>query len=270
MRKIFTILLSALMVSMLTCGCMVADAGAENNEDEEAVWLYDDSVNYMTVMMRSAAAGDTDALDAAVTARNAKIKEQQLDYKTITTEQFLTNFEYYAGFSLSKDYMADMVGCCLTGDINRGIQAEKARNLKIDALGLDAPKISFNELFLLSKIITAEAGSDWLPMEWKMMVGEVLLNRIASVEFPNTIEECVYQEGQYYNSGSQYFAKLLPYKDCVEAARRLLSGERVINDGSVVFQANFKQGSGTYLKLYDEKLGYTYLCYSNHPELYES
>lgn len=270
MRKIFTILVSALMTAMLACGCIAADADVGSNEDRETMWLYDNSVNYMTVMIRSAAAGDTDALDTAVTARNAKITEQQLDYEKITTEEFLTNFESYAGFSLTKDYMAEMVTCCLNGDADRGLQAEKSRNLKIETLGLDTPKITFDELFLLSKIITAEAGSNWLSMGWKMMVGEVLLNRVASVEFPNTIEECIYQEGQYYNINSQYFAKLLPYEDCVEAARRLLSGERIINDGSVVFQANFKQGSGIYLKLYDKKLGYTYLCYSSHPELYES
>lgn len=103
-----------------------------------------------------------------------------------------------------------------------------------------------------------------------MMVGEVLLNRVASVEFPNTIEECIYQEGQYYSRNDKDFANLLPYEDCVMIAIRLLSCERIINDGSVVFQANFPQGSGTYLKLYDEKLGYTYLCYSSYPELYES
>lgn len=122
---------------------------------------------------------------------------------------------------------------------------------------------------LLSKIITAEAGSYWLSTEWKMMVGEVLLNRVASVEFPNTIEECIYQDGQYYSRNDKDFADLLPYEDCVMIAIRLLSGERIINDGSVVFQANFPQGSGTYLKLYDKKLGYTYLCYSSYPELYE-
>lgn len=174
------------------------------------------------------------------------------------------------GFSLDTDYMESMISCCLSGDFYGGLQAEQERNKKIDALNLDDTKISFNDLMLLSKIITAEAGSSWLSMEWKMMVGEVLLNRVASPEFPNSIEECIYQNGQYYSAGSSYFESLIPFEDCVYAAARLLSGERIINDGSVVFQANFKQGSGTYIKLYDERLGYTYLCYSNYPELYES
>ena len=52
-----------------------------------------------------------------------------------------------------------------------GLEAERLRNLKIDTLNLDVTKVSFNDLYLLSKIITSEAGSNWLSMEWKMMVG---------------------------------------------------------------------------------------------------
>lgn len=211
-----------------------------------------------------------DALGAAVTARNEKIANQQLGYEQLSVDEFLNNYESYAGFSLDTDYMSQMVSCCLSGDVAGGLEAERLRNLKIDTLNLDVTKVSFNDLYLLSKIITSEAGSNWLSMEWKMMVGEVLLNRVASPEFPDSIEECIYQTGQYYSRGNQYFANLLPYEDCVEAALRLLNGERIINDGSVVFQANFRQGSGTYLKLYDQQLGYTYLCYSSYPELYES
>ena len=37
---------------------------------------------------------------------------------------------------------------------------------------------------------------------------------------------------------------------------------------AVVFQANFPQGSGTYLHLRDKILGSTYLCLSSHPKLY--
>ena len=166
------------------------------------------------------------------------------------------------------DYMTIMRKCCLTGDISAGREAEAERNAKIDALSLDVQKISFDELNELAKVITNEAGSFWIPTDWKMMVGEVVLNRTASVEYPDTITEVIHQEGQYANTNTRYFENLLPYDDCVEVAYRLLNGERVINDGSVVFQAGHRQGSGTYLELYDKYNGYTYLCYSNSPELY--
>lgn len=164
------------------------------------------------------------------------------------------------------DYLSIMKSCCLTGDVEMGRKAEQDRNQKIEKYSLDVPKISFDDLYELSKVITSEAGSDWLSMEWKMMVGEVVLNRVASTEFPDSIQEVIYQKGQY--SGSSRLKYLTPYESCVDAAARLLGGERVINEPSVVFQSNFRQGSGTHTELYDSVLGYTYFCYSNHPEYY--
>ncbi len=104
--------------------------------------------------------------------------------------------------------------------------------------------------------------------EWKLAVGEVVINRADSPEFPDTIKEVIHAEGQYANANTDYFKNLTPFEPCVEAAARLLSGERVLNEPSVVFQSGGVQGSGVYLELYSSYYGYTYLCYSSYPELY--
>lgn len=280
MRKIFTILLLAIVICAAAgwCTSFTADvASKERTEDgnvmpqqSEKPLPYDTDTDYMVLMIRSAADGDTDALEAAITARNAKITDMGLGYEPITLEYFLENYEQYAGFSLDVDYSTQMKQCCVSGDIASGREAASKRSQKIRTLGLSYAEISFDDLYELSKIITAEAGSSWLPMEWKMMVGEVVLNRTASVEFPNTIYDVIHQRGQYSSANTRYFANMNPFEDCVTAAMRLLSGERLINDGRVVFQSGERQGSGTYLELYDSHYGYTFLCYSNHPELYES
>lgn len=283
MRKIFTILLLALVMSLSVSGCRTltvevgtVNAGAGRNEDgnvslpqSEDILTYDKDTDYMSLMIRYAATGDTDALEAAIIARNAKIADHGLNYEPVTLEYFLENYEQYAGFSLNVDYSAEMERCCVNGDVAGGREVASKRNLKIDRLGLSYAKVSFDDLYELSKIITAEAGSSWLPMEWKMMVGEVVLNRAASVEFPNTIYDVIHQKGQYSSANTSFFSCLKPFEDCVVAAWRLLNGERLINDERVVFQSGEWQGGGTYLELYDEYYGYTYLCYSNHPELYE-
>lgn len=243
------------------------DGNASPQQVEEPL-SYDSGTAYMALMIRYAAADDTDALETAITARNAKIADMGLGYEPITLEYFLENYEQYAGFSLGVDYSSQMKQCCVNGDVAAGREAETKRNRKIRTLGLSYAEISFDDLYELSKIIAAEAGSSWLPLEWKMMVGEVVLNRAASVEFPNTIYDVIHQRGQYSSANTQYFSNLKPFDDCVTAAMRLLSGERLINDGSVVFQSGERQGGGTYLELYDSYYGYTYLCYSNHPELY--
>lgn len=172
-----------------------------------------------------------------------------------------------ADFESDVNYLELMRSAAVSGDYEAGYAAQEARNFKIDEEGLDFVKIAFDDLMLLSKIIYAEAGSSWLSIEWKMCVGEVVLNRVASSEFPNTISEVLAQPGQYYGANSRYFNKLLPNADSVTAAIRLLNGERLM-DPSVVFQANFKQGSGTHTACYDKYLGWTYFCFSSRPELY--
>ena len=166
------------------------------------------------------------------------------------------------------DYMLRMMEAVCSGDEKAGMEAEMLRNEKIAALELDYSPISFEELSLLSKIIEAEAGSLWLGMEWKMAVGEVVLNRVDSPEFPNSLKAVIEQPGQYYGASSLYLATLRPSMESIEAAKRLLEGERVLCDPSVVFQANFPQGSSVHTLLYDSLLGYTYLCCSNYPEYY--
>lgn len=286
MRKFFVALLLAVAVCALSCGCGTANeqGGPEGPiagrcEGVEATALmhvrplpepeYDSSVNYMAAMIQYAARGERSALEAAVTARNAKIAGEGLEYEPLTVQEFLDNFEQYAGFSLGKDYLDEMITCCVAGDIEAGRATEISRNLKMDAMGSDEVRIAFDELYLFAQVITNEAGCSWLPMNWKMAVGEVLLNRVASPEFPDTLYECVYQKGQYSGVNTDKFKNRAPFEDCVVAAVRLLNGERVLNEPSAVFQANGRQGSGVCLELYDEKMGYTYICYSSHPELYE-
>lgn len=136
-----------------------------------------------------------------------------------------------------------------------------------DMFAAPQPQYSESDLMLLAKVIYAEAGSDFLSDEWKMCVGEVVLNRVASPEFPNTITDVVYQPGQYHGARSGYIASLIPSERCINVAKRLLNGERIM-EPSVVFQANFKQGSGIYKALYDSHLGWTYFCYSSNMSLY--
>lgn len=166
------------------------------------------------------------------------------------------------------DYMQIMMDCVQNGDSEQGEAAEERRNEKIADMGLDYAYVNYAELEMLAKIIHAEAGSEWLSEEWKMAVGEVVLNRVASPEFPDTMLEVIEQPGQYYGKGSSYFASIRPSPESVTAAKKLLEGERIICDPSVVFQANFVLGSGVHTALHDPQLGYTYLCYSSYPELY--
>lgn len=73
MRKLFTIFPLCIVLCLLTGGCFTADANEENYEEEIATVSYDNNTDYMSLMVQYAAAGNMDALGAAVTARNEKI-----------------------------------------------------------------------------------------------------------------------------------------------------------------------------------------------------
>ena len=59
-------------------------------------------------------------------------------------------------------YLGEMTAAATKGDTKAGLEAEKNRNALIDMKGSGEEKISFDDLYLLSKLIYAEAGSDWL------------------------------------------------------------------------------------------------------------
>ena len=129
----------------------------------------------------------------------------------------------------SLDYAVDMAGYYLeemaeaaaAADVQAGHAAEASRAAALEAGGSGEP-ISFDELYLLSRVIDCEAGSDWLTDDFRLCVGEVVLNRVASPEFPDTLREVVYQRGQYNVVNAPRFASLAPRRACVDAALRLL------------------------------------------------
>ena len=171
-------------------------------------------------------------------------------------------------FEPETDYSVQMLEAVLRRDGAAGAEAQRLRDEKLAAMGLDYPVLRYAELDLLSRLIAAEAGSTWLDRDWRMAVGEVALNRVASPEFPDTLEEVISQPGQYPVICEKLPA-VVPDRESAEAALALLMGQRVLDCPAVVYQANFVLGGGVYLERRDKLLGTTYFCLSEHPEQYE-
>ena len=163
-------------------------------------------------------------------------------------------------------YLDVMAMAAVDGDFQAGREAAQYRNEIIDQNGSDQIKISFDDLYLLAKLICAEAGSDWLSDDFRLCVGEVVLNRVESPEFPDSISDVVYQKGQYASAGTAAFASLVPSQACVDAALRLMQGERKMAP-SVVFQSDHEQGE-IFSMYTDRRLGTTFFCVSPNQELY--
>lgn len=56
-------------------------------------------------------------------------------------------------------------------------------------------EIRLGEMELLAQLVEAEAGNQ--PFEGKCLVVDVILNRVESPGFPDTIEEVIFQDGQF-------------------------------------------------------------------------
>lgn len=78
-------------------------------------------------------------------------------------------------------------------------------------------------------------------------VGSVLLNRVNSDLFPNSIRECVEQPGQYATAG--WLASQEPTEQVMEIAIDLLENGSQYPE-NVLYQANYPLGSGVYKTLY--------------------
>ena len=163
-------------------------------------------------------------------------------------------------------YLGDLLAAAASGDVQAGREAEENRNAAIRAQSIRADAISFDDLSLLARVIFSEAGSYWLSEEFRLCVGEVVLNRVASPEFPDSIHDVVYQKGQYSVVNTPGFESLAPGEDCVDIALRLLRGERRMVP-SVVFQSDYVQGE-LFAVYSDLRLGTTYFCVSDNIDLY--
>ena len=87
-----------------------------------------------------------------------------------------------------------------------------------------------DEIYWLSKIIHAESQGE--PMEGKIAVGNVVLNRVKSKEYPNTIYGVIFDR----NHGVQFSPVLngtiyhTPHGDSIIAAKRALQGEKEVGE----------------------------------------
>lgn len=105
-----------------------------------------------------------------------------------------------------------------------------------------AAAVSAEELDLLAAIIQCEAGGE--SHEGKVAVGAVVLNRVRSSSFPNTISDVVYQSGQFSPVASGILSGVLASgarSDCYEAARDALNGQNPIGD-SLYFNSGYGRG----------------------------
>lgn len=93
------------------------------------------------------------------------------------------------------------------------------------------------ELRLMAAIIFCEAGNE--SYKGKMAVASVIMNRVESKKFPNTVKGVIYQKGQFSPARTGKLARELAnydagrftsknHRECIKAAKAALSGENTM------------------------------------------
>lgn len=115
-------------------------------------------------------------------------------------------------------------------------------------------------LDILAKVVAHEADPQWCEWEHSVAVAVVVLNRVASPYFPNSVKEVVAAPGQYlpsYTWGFEQTPRL-----CYEVAKAAMDGEHDV-PSDCYWQDTHIQGTAVW-KAFHLDTGYfsstTYIC----------
>ena len=120
------------------------------------------------------------------------------------------------------------VGKMFKGDAEeaaRRAEEEKAKRTK----NLGAIAASTDEVTLLAALIQSESGNQ--PYEGQLGVGAVVMNRVRSGSYPNTIQGVISAPGQFGPAATGKVSAILasgPKASCMQAAQAAINGETTV------------------------------------------
>ena len=216
----------ALVCLLLFSGTAASAAGVS---DHIQVTGYDPDVDYTAAIQRTLKDGGSYALQVGA------IYEQQRNLKIRDLDLELEETHFFEQYSSAKEILQAI---------------EEAQK----------PAYTEEDLDLLARVIYAEVGCTWIPDWVQRMVGSVVLNRVNSSYYPDTIREVIYQPGQYAPTWDGSIHKT-PDARTIENARYLLENGSICPE-NVVGQNSIITGSGVYTSYRDPVLHTTvYFCY---------
>lgn len=151
---------------------------------------------------------------------------------------------------VSADYVKVKLGTTEAVSIEEELKAQKekeAKAAKANASSVatkNAPtSASVDDATLLAAIIQCEAGSE--PYEGKVAVGAVVLNRMRSGRWPNSISGVIYQRGQFGPVSNGSLSRALSgsiSSSCKNAAAEALAGSDPTGGKMFFHRANGRNG----------------------------
>lgn len=115
-------------------------------------------------------------------------------------------------------------------------------------------KMKKSQLEIMAHLINGEAGDQ--SNVCQQAVGQVVLNRVKDKNYPNTVKGVIFQKSQYAcTTDGNYYKK--PSKKAYRNAKAVLKGKTVLSvPKKVIYQSQFRQGSGIWRKIGTETFCY--------------
>lgn len=216
-------------------------------KEEEAV-IYSSYTNDSQVL--GTLTSDSEVMPVARVGEYVKISQEDGAYAYVLSDAVVIDYGFETGLTIEEE--EEMIAAeearrlaeeaAIRAEEERKAAEEARRQMIIERTiaGTDftynpTMEISDDDLWILACIIDWESG--WEPYEGKLAVANIVLNRVRSSHYPNTVSDVVYAKSQFSGvmSGgeiSSRFAKRLadgPRTDeCMEAALEALSGKNNI------------------------------------------
>jgi N-acetylmuramoyl-L-alanine amidase len=133
-------------------------------------------------------------------------------------------------------------------------EAEAIAAAEAEASGKGAHALSAQDYRVLQRIVQAEAGG--CDMTGRILVANVVLNRVESKEFPDNVTDVVYQKSQFSPVSDGSLDRCTVSEATVEAVDRALAGEDY-SQGALYFM-NRSASYSRNVRWFDGKLTYLF------------
>lgn len=188
------------------------------------------------------------------------IKNKQLVDGEVSDDTY-----WLMGFAMNQEEYINMLDHMENSKVfaeDEKLDEKTISSFSIDTMSLESTEAvispSKEEIEMLERIVEAEAtGED---IKGKILVANVILNRIEAKEFPDTIEEVIFQkDGKVYQfspiSDKRYW-KVKVTKETKEAVQRALDGEDY-SQGALYFMAR-RRAKKSSSKWFDQNLDWLF------------
>lgn len=184
------------------------------------------TITAQTLKVRDAATTDAPVIDLIGMGETIEVGEEEDGWLEIVYSDGDVN--YISAEYVEVDY--DYGEAKTTEAIKAEEEAKKAAEEKAKrTANLGAVAASGDEVVLLAALIQAEAGNQ--PYEGQLAVGAVVMNRVRSGAYPNTIQGVISAPGQFGPAATGRVAAIMasgPRASCMQAAQAAINGETTV------------------------------------------